>query len=255
MAGQATAAPARPARARTAASPARASSSVQCHATPGRDREARLHVVLDLVDLERTRPRRPRRRAATPARSPRARARCRRRRRRAMIVSAQRGSRRSRASDSRRAASASSTRRGPARTPVETGIACGRPAAGRQHATVPASQSGSSCNEPVQPRGTGGCCWPRRAARPGCAGEPRCALRTIVAAGIACTAHARAERSCRIGCPGPRAWQARARCHAIQDHMQPALRDRAGVAWHWTDEDARAGDTVVRAALDELARR
>ena len=42
---------------------------------------------------------------------------------------------------------------------------------------------------------------------------------------------------------------------AIQDHMQPRFAIAAGVAWDWTDEDARTGDAAVRGALDELARR
>ncbi len=51
----------------------------------------------------------------------------------ASSVSAQRGSARSRASDSRRTASASRTARGPARTHVETGMACGAPPRRGQH--------------------------------------------------------------------------------------------------------------------------
>ena len=55
----------------------------------------------------------------------------------ARIVSAQRGSSRSRASDSRRSASANRPRAAPARTAVETGIACGSPAPVESTATVP----------------------------------------------------------------------------------------------------------------------
>ena len=62
----------------------------------------------------------------------------------ARTVSAQAGSARSRASDSRRRASASSTRRGPARTAVDTGIACGGPPAVDSTAAVPGGQSGRS---------------------------------------------------------------------------------------------------------------
>src|SRR5215218_10642307 len=61
----------------------------------------------------------------------------------ATIVRAQRGSRRRRASVSRRAASASSTRRGPARSAVETGMACGAPPPVESTQTVPGSHSGS----------------------------------------------------------------------------------------------------------------
>src|SRR4051794_24962035 len=62
----------------------------------------------------------------------------------AMTVSAQRGSARRLASDARVRARASTTRRGPARTAVETGIACGAPPAVDRIATVPGGQSGSS---------------------------------------------------------------------------------------------------------------
>ena len=41
----------------------------------------------------------------------------------------------------------------------------------------------------------------------------------------------------------------------VQDHMQPRFAITAGVAWDWTDEDARASDATVRGALAELARR
>ena len=84
--------------------------------------------------------------------------------------------------------------------------------------------------------------------------EPRCAL-TIVAADVACTAHARAE-IVRSRCRGAEGVAAVAlEVDVIQDHMQPRFAIAAGVAWHWTDEDAREGDAAVRAALDELARR
>ena len=42
---------------------------------------------------------------------------------------------------------------------------------------------------------------------------------------------------------------------AIQDHMQPRFAITAGVAWDWTDDEARASDAAVRGALVELARR
>ena len=84
--------------------------------------------------------------------------------------------------------------------------------------------------------------------------EPRCAL-TIVAAEIACTAHARAEIA-QESLPGAEGVAGIVlEVDAIQDHMQPRFAIAAGVAWHWTDDDAREGDAAVRAALDELARR
>ena len=84
--------------------------------------------------------------------------------------------------------------------------------------------------------------------------EPRCAL-TIMAADVACTAHARAE-IVLASLPGAEGVAAVAlEVDVIQDHMQPRFAIAAGVAWQWTDADAREGDASVRAALDELARR
>ena len=77
----------------------------------------------------------------------------------------------------------------------------------------------------------------------------------MAAGDVACTAHARAE-IVQESLPGAEGVAAVAlEVDVIQDHMQPRFAIAAGVAWHWTDDDARAGDAVVRAALDELARR
>jgi hypothetical protein len=85
--------------------------------------------------------------------------------------------------------------------------------------------------------------------------DPRCALTVMAAGDVACTAHARAE-VVRESLPGAEAVAAVALdVETIQDHMQPRFAIEAGVAWDWTDEDARAGDAAVRAALAELARR
>ena len=85
--------------------------------------------------------------------------------------------------------------------------------------------------------------------------EPRCALTIMAAGDVACTVHARAQivaESLR-GAEGVAA--VALEVDDIQDHMQPRFAIAAGVAWDWTDEDARKGDAAVRAALDELARR
>jgi hypothetical protein len=85
--------------------------------------------------------------------------------------------------------------------------------------------------------------------------EPRCALTIMAAGDVACTVHARAEiveESLR-GAEGVAA--VALQVDAIQDHMQPRFAIAAGVAWRWTDEQARESDAAVRAALDELARR
>jgi hypothetical protein len=37
--------------------------------------------------------------------------------------------------------------------------------------------------------------------------------------------------------------------------MQSRFAIAAGIAWDWTDDEARAGDAAVRGALAELARR
>jgi hypothetical protein len=85
--------------------------------------------------------------------------------------------------------------------------------------------------------------------------DPRCALTIMAAGDVACTVHARAE-VVREALPGAEGVAAVALdVDAIQDHMQPRFAIAAGVAWEWTDEDARAGDAAVRAALAELARR
>jgi Pyridoxamine 5'-phosphate oxidase len=85
--------------------------------------------------------------------------------------------------------------------------------------------------------------------------DPRCALTVMAGDDVACTAHARAEVVCE-SLPGAEAVAAVVlEVEAIQDHMQPRFAIAAGVAWNWTDEDARAGDAAVRAALAELARR
>ena len=85
--------------------------------------------------------------------------------------------------------------------------------------------------------------------------EPRCALTVMAAGDVACTIHARAE-IVEESLPGAEGVAAVSlEVDDIQDHMQPRFAIAAGVIWRWTDEQARAGDAAVRAALDELARR
>jgi hypothetical protein len=72
---------------------------------------------------------------------------------------------------------------------------------------------------------------------------------------IALTVHARAE-VVEESLPGAEGVAAVSlEVDAIQDHMQPRFAITAGVAWDWTDDDARASDADVRGALEELARR
>jgi hypothetical protein len=85
--------------------------------------------------------------------------------------------------------------------------------------------------------------------------EPRCALTVMAAGDVACTVHARAEVVAE-SLPGAEAVAAVSlEVDDIQDHMQPRFVIAAGVAWDWTDENARASDAAVRGALAELARR
>jgi flavin reductase (DIM6/NTAB) family NADH-FMN oxidoreductase RutF len=85
--------------------------------------------------------------------------------------------------------------------------------------------------------------------------EPRCALTVMAAGDVACTIHARAE-VVEESLPGAEGVAGVSLAvDAIQDHMQPRFSIAAGVAWDWTDEEARASDAAVRGALDELARR
>jgi hypothetical protein len=83
--------------------------------------------------------------------------------------------------------------------------------------------------------------------------DPRCALTILTAPDVACTAHARAEVLADEVVEGVVA--VALEVDAIQDHMQPRFAIEAGVAWRWTDHEARERDDSVRAKLSELARR
>jgi hypothetical protein len=83
--------------------------------------------------------------------------------------------------------------------------------------------------------------------------EPRCALTILAAPDIACTAHARAEILPELVVEGVVA--VALEVQDIQDHMQPRFAIDAGVAWHWTDDEAHERDRSVRDALSKLARR
>jgi hypothetical protein len=83
--------------------------------------------------------------------------------------------------------------------------------------------------------------------------DPRCALTILAGPDVACTAHARAEILADEVVEGVVA--VALEIEAIQDHMQPRFAIEAGVAWRWTDDEARERDDGVRAKLSELARR
>ena len=77
--------------------------------------------------------------------------------------------------------------------------------------------------------------------------DPRCSL-TILAAGVAATAYARAvviEEDDRVV-------YVRLDVESVEDHDQPTFELTGGVSWHWTDNGAEAGDAEVRATLRRL---
>jgi len=77
--------------------------------------------------------------------------------------------------------------------------------------------------------------------------DPRCAL-TILAAGVAVTAHATAavvEENDRVAF-------VRLDVESVQDHDQPTFELTDGVRWQWLDDDAEAADAEIRAALRAL---
>ena len=77
--------------------------------------------------------------------------------------------------------------------------------------------------------------------------DPSCAL-TILAAGVAVTAHATAA----VVREDERIAYVRLDVHEVQDHDQPTFELTDGVRWHWADDTAEAGDAEVRAALRRL---
>ena len=77
--------------------------------------------------------------------------------------------------------------------------------------------------------------------------DPRCAL-TILAAGVAVTAYARAS----VADEDDRVVYVRLDVESVEDHDQPTFELTGGVSWHWTDDGAEAGDADVRARLRAL---
>src|SRR6476661_7225761 len=83
--------------------------------------------------------------------------------------------------------------------------------------------------------------------------DPRCAL-TLMAAGVACTAHARATVVQEPMAVSDGVAAVALDVDLVQDHLQPRFALEGGVPWRWTDDEARERDDVIRAALRELAR-
>jgi hypothetical protein len=77
--------------------------------------------------------------------------------------------------------------------------------------------------------------------------DPRCAL-TLLAAGVAVTAHATAV----VVEAGERVAFLRLDVDAVQDHGQPSFEIDDGVRWHWTDADAERADAELRERLRGL---
>jgi hypothetical protein len=77
--------------------------------------------------------------------------------------------------------------------------------------------------------------------------DGRCAV-TIVAAGVAFTAHGRAT----VAPLAEGLAAVRVAVEAVQDHDDPRFEIDAGVRWRWTDTDAGVRDAAVRAALGRL---
>jgi hypothetical protein len=78
--------------------------------------------------------------------------------------------------------------------------------------------------------------------------DARCSV-TIVAAGVAFTAHGRATIApLQAGLAA-----VRIAVDVVQDHDDPRFAIEAGVRWRWTDADAADRDAAVRAALGRLA--
>jgi hypothetical protein len=84
--------------------------------------------------------------------------------------------------------------------------------------------------------------------------DPRCALTLLAAGDVACTALARATIVREPMAASDRVAAVALDVDAIQDHRQPRFTIDAGVAWHWTDDEARDRDADIRAELDALGR-
>ena len=82
--------------------------------------------------------------------------------------------------------------------------------------------------------------------------EPRCAL-TLLDAGVALTAHARATVVQEPMAISDRLVAVRLDVERIQDHGSADFRIDGGVRWRWTDAEAERRDAELRRALAELA--
>ena len=84
--------------------------------------------------------------------------------------------------------------------------------------------------------------------------DPRCAL-TILDAGVAVTAHARATIVEEPMAISDRVAAVCLEVEEVQDHGQPRFELQEGVRWRWTDAEAQARDDEIRGALRAVAAR
>ena len=84
--------------------------------------------------------------------------------------------------------------------------------------------------------------------------DPRCAL-TILDAGVAVTAHARATIVEEPMAISDRVAAVCLEVEEVQDHGQPRFELQEGVRWRWTDPEAQARDDEIRGALRAVAAR
>jgi len=84
--------------------------------------------------------------------------------------------------------------------------------------------------------------------------DPRCAL-TILDAGVAVTAHARAAIVEEPMAISDRVAAVCLDVEEVQDHGQPRFELQEGVRWRWTDAEAQARDDEIRGALRAVAAR
>jgi hypothetical protein len=82
--------------------------------------------------------------------------------------------------------------------------------------------------------------------------DPRVAL-TLLAHGVACTAHATATVVEEPMAESDRVAAVRLDVEVLQDHRQPRFTLQEGVSWEWTDPEAAARDSEIRAGLRRVA--
>ena len=88
---------------------------------------------------------------------------------------------------------------------------------------------------------------PRRRSLVNLRADPACAV-TVLAGGVAVTAHGRAVAFEEAGA----VIAVRVEVERIADHDHPTFAIDDGVRWRWTDEKAVERDAIARAALRDL---